>query len=172
MERWHDGQISFKNRQAKRSAPAPLLLNRSAVVVCNAFMWLLPLLMWKCCKDAESVQESLEQEQFSMRSAAAHVCSRRGGSDCSMNQTMLFGESCRYFWFISCIFFYLFFFFNECAAVVYLTCLHDVGYCASQTQTRAGASECFSDASPWRTSPRLCFLSVVWPRRSGRWWSQ
>lgn len=44
-------------------------------------MWRLPLLMWKCCKDAESVQNPLKQERFSIRSAAAHVCGRLGGSD-------------------------------------------------------------------------------------------
>lgn len=49
-------------RTGKLSILLPLL-NRSAVVVCNVFMWRLPLLTWKCCKDAESVQKSPKQEQ-------------------------------------------------------------------------------------------------------------
>lgn len=82
IERWHDGQISFKNRQAKHSAPASLLLNRSALVVCNAFTWCLPLLMWKCCKDAESVQKITEAGAvLNTLCSCSHVCSRIGGSD-------------------------------------------------------------------------------------------
>lgn len=102
-------------------------------------MWRLPLLMWKCCKDAESAQKSLKQEQFPTRSAAARVCSRLGGNDLQHKPENAVWWKLQIFTIYS-----LYILENEYAtqhfhlvcgsdcwqAVAELTCLHDVGHCA------------------------------------------
>lgn len=73
--------------------------------MCNAFTWRLPLLMWKCCEDAEWVQKSLKQERFPIRPAAAHMFGADlvEATDGIKQIILLFGYSCSYLWLISSI---------------------------------------------------------------------